>query len=320
MSRDAHDGHAAIAPPPDLSVVVINWNRLDDTARALESIRLGTRGIDYEVILLDNCSTRDASLTELPRRFPWARLICNDSNFGFSRASNQGIAAARGRHVLLLNNDTIVLGNAIGDAVGYLDRHPDVGALGVLHYNEDEARSIQESSFDDPAPLREIFVALGVVGPPERPPDAVLTSERDVEWICGSFWLMRREAIETVGMLDERFFAYDEDIDWCRRARKAGWRIRFWPGAAIVHRGGGARPFMRDKTFVHFRSRLSYLRKHHGALVAALYYLGMTALLTGATIKEALRVAGRRGTTASLRERWARQVAFMRLRVGSAGG
>jgi GT2 family glycosyltransferase len=161
---------------------------------------------------------------------------------------------------------------------------------------------------------------LGVVGPPERPPDAVLTSERDVEWICGSFWLMRREAIETVGPLDERFFAYDEDIDWCRRARKAGWRIRFWPGAAIVHRGGGARPFMRDKTFVHFRSRLSYLRKHHGALVAALYYLGMTALLTAATIKEAVRVAGRRGTTASLRERWARQVAFMRLRVGSAGG
>lgn len=241
---------------PDLSVVVINWNGLDDTTRALESIRAGTGGISYEVILIDNGSTRDASAAELPRRFPWARLISNDRNLGFSRASNQGIAAARGRHVLLLNNDTIVLGNALGDAVAYLDRHADVGAVGVLHHNDDPTRSIQESAFDYPTPLREIFVALGLTAPPERPSDVVLATERDVEWICGSFWLMRRQALEGVGLLDERFFAYDEDIDWCRRARTRGWRIRFWPGAAIVHRGGGARPFMRDKTFVHFRSRL----------------------------------------------------------------
>jgi GT2 family glycosyltransferase len=304
----------------DLSVVVINWNRLEDTTRALESIRSETRGIAYEVILIDNGSTHDASAAELPRRFPWARFIANDRNLGFGRASNQGILAASGRHVLLLNNDTLVIGNALGDAVAYVDRHPDVGALGVLHYNDDPSRSIQESAFDYPRPLREIGVAIGAARPPARPSDAALKTERDAEWICGSFWLMRREAIASVGLLDERFFAYDEDIDWCRRARAAGWRVRFWPGAAIVHRGGGARPFMRDKTFVHFRSRLSYLRKHHGVALATLYYLGMTALLTAATVKEAARVVGRRGTPASLRERWARQIAFMRLRVGSAGG
>jgi N-acetylglucosaminyl-diphospho-decaprenol L-rhamnosyltransferase len=305
---------------PDLSVVMINLNRLDYTTQALESIRAGTRAIDYEVVLIDNGSTRDASAAELPRRFPWARFIANDSNSGFGRASNQGIGASSGRFVLLLNNDTVVLGHALDEAVAYMDAHPDVAALGILHYNDDDPRTIQESAFRFPTPLLELLVAVGLARPPARPSDALLRTERDVDWICGSFWLMRREAIELVGLLDERFFAYDEDIDWCRRARDAGLRVRFWPGAAIVHRGGGARPFMRDKTFVHFRSRLSYLRKHHGAAMAALYYLGMTALLTSATIKETVRVLARRGTAASLQERWARQVAFMLLRVGGTGG
>ncbi|HEX2446278.1 MAG TPA: glycosyltransferase family 2 protein [Vicinamibacterales bacterium] len=306
--------------PPDLSIVIINLNRLDYTTRALESIRAGTNAIAYEVILIDNGSTRDASAAELPRRFPWAHFIANDANLGFGRASNQGIRASSGRYVVLLNNDTLVLGNALSDAVAYMDDHGDVAALGVLHYNDDEPRTIQESAFPFPTPLLELLVAVGLARPPARSSDTLLRTERDVDWICGSFWLMRREAIDRVGPLDERFFAYDEDIDWCRRARDAGLRVRFWPGAAIVHRGGGARPFMRDKTFVHFRSRLSYLRKHHGVAMAALYYLGMTGLLTGATIKETVRVLTRRGSAASLQERWARQLAFMRLRVGGTGG
>jgi GT2 family glycosyltransferase len=305
---------------PDLSVVMINLNRLDYTTQALQSIRAGTLAIDYEVVLIDNGSTRDASATELPRRFPWARFIANDSNVGFGRASNQGIQASSGRYVLLLNNDTVVLGHALDEAVEYMDAHADVAALGILHYNDDEARTIQESAFLFPMPLLELLVAVGLSRPPARPAEAELRTERDVDWICGSFWLIRREAIDRVGLLDERFFAYDEDIDWCRRARAAGLRVRFWSGAAIVHRGGGARPFMRDKTFVHFRSRLSYLRKHHGVAMAALYYLGMTALLTTATVKETVRVLARRGTAASLQERWARQVAFMLLRVGGTGG
>lgn len=305
---------------PRLSIVVINWNQLEDTTRALESIRAGTGGVDYETILIDNGSSLDASVVELPRRFPDARFVSNDRNLGFGSASNQGIRMASGAYILLLNNDTIVLQNAIGDAVAHLERHPDVGALGVLHYNDDASRTIQESAFEYPKPLHEIGVALGLAKPPERPSQAELTTERDVDWICGSFWLMRRDAIESVGLIDEQFFAYDEDIDWCRRARANGWRIRFLPSAAIVHRGGGAQPFMRDKTFVHFRSRLSYLRKHHGIVLAALYYGGITALLMGATIKEASRVVARRGTPASLRERWERQLSFMRLRVGSVGG
>jgi GT2 family glycosyltransferase len=144
--------------------------------------------------------------------------------------------------------------------------------------------------------------------------------ERDVDWICGSFMLIRRRCLDEVGPFDERFFIYDEDIDWCRRARAAGWTVRFWPGASLVHLGCAAHPFMRDKTFVHFRSRLSYLRKHHAAAVAAMYYVAVGAMLCGATLRQSLRWATGRGSAAALRERFSRQMQFLRLRSGARGG
>ena len=146
-----------------------------------------------------------------------------------------------------------------------------LGALGILHRNADATRSRQPSAFRFPRPWRDVVTPLCL--PSARRNVASLSDdgERDVDWVCGSFLLMRRECLERVGPLDERFFAYDEDIDWCRRAWEAGWKVRFWPGASMIHVGGAARPFMKDKTFVHFRSRLSYIRKHHTWIPASLY-------------------------------------------------
>lgn len=303
---------------PDVSVVIVNWNRLELTASALRSLYEGTSGVSFEVILVDNGSA-DRSVEQLSRRFPSIRMIANSSNQGFGRAVNQGFHQARGRYLLTLNNDTRLLGNTIGQSVAYMDAHAEVGALGVLHYNEGEPRTVQGSAFNLPRPLSELLAmaGLGALVPHNGFDPA---RERDVEWLCGSYMMLRRECTDDVGFFDERFFAYDEDIDWCVRARKAGWAVRFWPGAALVHLGGGVAPFMRDKTFVHFRSRLTYLRKHHTVLAAGAYYGSMLAVLSAAMLWQCARLPAGAARAKDVRERARRLAQFALLRPGQAGG
>jgi GT2 family glycosyltransferase len=308
------------AQTPDLSIVLVNWNACEMTSAALESIGAHTRDITYEIFVVDNGSTRDASVEELPRRFPSVEFIRNAGNLGFSIANNQGIDRARGRYVLLLNNDTIQIENALGAAVRYMDSHPEVGGLGILHRNADAERSEQPSAFGFPRPWRDVASLLGARWDTDHsaPPRAAI--ERDADWVCGSFLLMRRACVDQIGRLDERFFIYDEDIDWCRRACSADWKIRFWAGVSMVHVGASARPFMKDKTFVHFRSHLSYIRKHHSALPAALYYFVMVGRLTLATLWQTLRWIGGAASLAEVRERSSRQLQFALLRPGRSGG
>lgn len=305
-----------VVDPIDVSVILTNWNALDLTAAALTSIREHTTGITYEVFVIDNGTTKDAGVTELPRRFPWVTLITNATNLGFTKANNQGVRRSQGRYVLLLNNDTVQTENALGEAVRYMDAHPDVGALGVLHRNNDAARSFQPSFHPFPRPLTDVLGVLGL-GRPRSIPRPV---EQDVDWVCGSFLLMRRGCLEEVGPLDERYFSYDEDIDWCLQARRAGWKVRFWPGVSMVHLGGAANPFLRDKTLVIFRSHVSYLRKNHSAAAAAAFYLAMAGKLTLAVAKTTLRAVLGGASRADVRQRWHRLISFALLRSGRVGG
>lgn len=306
-------------PRLDLSIILVSWNSLELTSAALASLQEKTAGIQYEVIVVDNGTTKDASAEELPRRFPWIRMIANPENYGYSRANNQGMRIARGRYVLLLNSDTIQIENAPGEAVRYMDAHPDVGALGILHLNNDEERSVQPSFFSFPHPATEVLGLLGLVKGksvsrlPEAPP------EQDVDWACASFLMLRRECLAEVGGLDERFFVYDEDIDWCRQIWKSGWKIRFWPGASMIHIGAASQPHVLDKTFTHFRSRLTYITKNHSHLVGGIYYLAMAGRLTGATAWQALRYCVRKSTRAELEERFRRQLQFISMRPTRSG-
>lgn len=302
---------------PDLSVVVVSWNSRDVTAACLESVRDKTAGITYEVFLIDNGTTKDDTVTEIPRRFPWVRFTANPDNRGFTRANNQGIREARGRYVLLLNSDTIQTENALGAAVAYMDAHPEVGALGITHLNADEGRTFQPSFYPFPRPWRETFALVGFGTKPPPPPEV---KEQDVDWVCGSFLMIRREALEQVGPLDERYFAYNEDIDWCLAARRAGWKVRYWPGASMVHIGSVAAPHLRDKTGLMFRSQVTYLRKNHGRAAAAAYYAAMGTRLGLAVTKQLLRWVLRRGTRADVRQRWQRFRNFLTLRPGKVGG
>jgi GT2 family glycosyltransferase len=201
------------ADAPDLSIVLVNWNACELTSAALASLASETRGIASEIFVVDNGTTRDAGVVELQRRFPAVAFIANASNMGFSVANNQGIARARGRYVLLLNNDTVQIENALAAAVAYMDGNPTIGALGILHRNADAQRSPQASAFAFPRPWREVAGLLGIRWGTEYGVPLPTDAECDVDWVCGSFLMMRRACLEQVGPLDERFFIYDEDID-----------------------------------------------------------------------------------------------------------
>ena len=304
----------------DVSIVMVNWNAGQMTASALASIYEHTRGVTFELIVVDNGSTRDDSATMLPERFPSITFIANSWNLGFSAANNQGIASATGRYVLLLNNDTMQTEDAISAAVRYMDGHPDVGALGIEHRNADAERSRQGSTSAFPEPWRELRWLLGLpAATSDRETTAAGDLERDVDWVTGSFLMIRRACLDDVGLLDERFFVYEEDIDWCRRAWNKGWKVRFWRGASMMHIGAATRPFIRDKTFAHVRTHLTYLRKHHGGAAAALFYGVMVARLSAATSWQTVKWMIGAAPLSHVRERWQRQIDFALLRSGRHG-
>ncbi|MBE9507190.1 MAG: glycosyltransferase family 2 protein, partial [Chloroflexi bacterium] len=219
----------------DLSVVVVSWNVRDLLRQCLNSI-LNTRGaLRVEVVVVDNASTDD-SVEMVRAEFPSVCLITNTENRGFPVANNQGIAVAQGRYVLLLNSDAEVVGEALATMVAYADTHTDVGVIGPQLLNPDG--SVQSSRRRFPtmataffestwletyAPLRmlERYYVL------DQPDDATL----DVDWVKGAALMARREAIKQVGPMDEGFFMYSEELDWCRRFREAGWRVVYLPTA-----------------------------------------------------------------------------------------
>src|SRR5947199_2579044 len=151
-----------VASRPDVSIITVNWNAGEMTARALASIYEHTRDVTFELIAVDNGSTRDDSAAALPARFPSITFIANRTNLGFSAANNQAVARAAGRYVLLLNNDTLQTEDAISAPVRYMDAHPDVGALGIEHRNADATRSVQGSASTFPQPWRELRALLGL--------------------------------------------------------------------------------------------------------------------------------------------------------------
>lgn len=303
----------------DLSIIIVNWNTRELTSEAIQSIQRETRGISFEVILIDNDSQHDDSRTELPRRHPEVTWIANDANLGFAGANNIGIARARGRYVLLLNSDTVQTHDALGDSVRYMDAHPDVGVLGILHRNADAEQTVQLSFNRFPNPWSDVAGLLGFAPAVPAHDPYVLPPEQDVDWVVGSFLLVRRATLVDVGGLDERFFLYDEDIDWCLMARRKGWTVRFWPGAEMIHFGNGSRLFMRDKTFSHFRSHFTYLRKNHSGIVAWLFYVLLSARLLLATGWQVIQLALGRTTREALRERLQRQRQFLTLAPGRRG-
>jgi GT2 family glycosyltransferase len=258
---------------PEVSVIIVNWNTRDLLRGCLDSVLTETR-VSHEVIVIDNASS-DGSAAMVAAEFPGVNLIANPDNRGFAAANNQGLAVARGRHVLLLNPDTIVLDGAIDTMLSWLASHPDVGCVGCQVLEGPGV--IQQTSFADPGPLNLAIVELGLhrlwrwvpfFGRPwYRGWDR--TTEREVDVVSGMFMLVPRQVLEAVGPLDEAFFIYAEEADWCRRIRKAGWSCVFAPVAQIIHLDGGGKSTVQIKPKMHVqmqKSHLIYVRKHDGVL------------------------------------------------------
>ena len=233
------------AIPIDVSVIIVNWNTIDLLRACIASVFNATRSINFEVIVIDNASA-DGSVEMVRQEFGKAIVIANAKNVGFAAANNQGMAIATGRYVLLLNSDTIVLDGAIEKTIAYADRWPDTAALGCRILNPD--RSLQNSCFMFPSLLNLLLFStyLYRLFPRSRffGREQMTWWDRDdareVDVVTGCYMLVRKQAIDEVGMMDSGFFMYAEETDWCYRFKSKGWKNRFTPDAEIVHLGGAS--------------------------------------------------------------------------------
>jgi hypothetical protein len=256
--------------------VIVNWNTRALLRGCLNSIAEETTAA-HEIIVIDNAS-RDGSAEMVAAEFPEARLIANPDNRGFAAANNQGLAVARGENLLLLNPDTIVLDHAIDRMLDWRAAHPQVGCVGCQVLEGPGV--IQRTSFADPGLWNQAIVELGLMRLARWIPafgrpwylDWDRRTEREVDVVSGMFMLVPRPVMEKVGMLDEAFFIYAEEADWCRRIRKAGWKCVFAPVAQIIHLDGGSKSTAQIRSKMHIqmqKSHLIYVRKHEGALAHA---------------------------------------------------
>jgi GT2 family glycosyltransferase len=272
-------------PELDVSVIIVNWNTRDILRDCLRSVYEQTCDIAFEVIVIDNASS-DGSAAMVKAEFPQVILIANQDNRGFAAANNQGMAIAKGRYLLLLNPDTIVLDHAVQKTMEYADHHPDVGVVGCQVWENDH--DIQMTCFPFPSVkimliqvmgLRRMFPRsrrFGWINYGEWDRD----TEREVDVVSGMFMLVRRSAIDQIGLMDEDYFVYAEETDWCYRFKKAGWRCVFAPVARIIHRDGGNKStdLVKVKMYVQMqKSILIFHRKNLGIgswFAAKMIYLG----------------------------------------------
>lgn len=275
-------------PPLDLSVVIVSHKTPDEVCACLASLYQGggLDGLRSEVVLIDNASGDDTA-ARVRRAFPAVCVIENENNVGFARANNQGIAQVTGRCALLLNPDTLVPPGTLAACVAFLDDQPQtVGAMSCRVQSPDGLLQ-GTCSRRLITPWSEICRALlldrilGCLDWFNREP-IIGWDRRDtrpVPCILGAFMLIRRAALDRIGGLDERFFLMYEDVDWCKRAQKAGLTILFWPGAHITHLGGQSWKHDPVTTFAaSHASAIQYFRKHHPrtvGLVRAVSRLGM---------------------------------------------
>ena len=253
----------------DLSIIIVNWNTRDLLLQCLDSIHKAESRLSFEVIVVDNGSTDD-SVNAVSERFPTVRTIVNDQNLGFARANNQGISVGTGRYVMLLNSDTIVLPGALDKLVEFADEHPEVGVVGPKLLNTDG--SLQASWAGFPTFWSELIGR----NPAQRQPFKGSQFAYEVDWVMGACMLVRAKAIANAGMMDEDYFFYSEETDWCYRIKKTGWKVIYLAATELYHLGGGSadRASLLQLALL-YQSKILFFRKHYGRHHGTLLRFGL---------------------------------------------
>ena len=272
---------------PDVSIVITNHNTKDLLLECISSLLKSIKERSYEVIVVDDASN-DGSADAVRERFPQVKVVVNDKRLGYVKSNNIGIMASSGKHVMSLNSDTVVPGGSVDKLIRFMDENPDVGAVGPKLLNSNGSVQLQgRRGF--PTPLNSLFYFSGLsrIFPKNRLMGGYLLTYLDdktaaeVDSLCGAAMVVRREAIDKVGLMDESYFMYGDDIDWCYRIKQAGWKIYYLPEAEIIHyggRGGSRRQSYRNILEFH-RAMAVYYNKHYSKrtlfLVSWLVYSGI---------------------------------------------
>jgi GT2 family glycosyltransferase len=290
-----------------LSIVIVNYNTEKLLRSCLESVYAGANGTPLDIWVVDN-NSRDSSVTMLKSLFPMVKVIENPSNVGFSRANNLVISQSRSDYILLLNPDTLILGEAIERMVKFMKEHPEVGIAGCKVLNRDGTlqpacrRSIPtpEVAFYRLTGLSKLFPQSRVMAKYNmtyESPDQM----HEVDAVSGAFLMIRREVVDEIGLLDERFFMYGEELDWCLRTKRAGWSIMYCPEAQIIHYKGESTKYNSRKAAIEFyRAMYLFHRKHfaknYSPLTNLLIYagIGVKALCASPKLLFSAKVGSRR--------------------------
>lgn len=267
---------------PDLSIIIVSYNTREILRACLNSLFDAGENLSLQVIVVDNAS-RDGSATMVQQDFPAAELVASQINLGFAAGNNVGFKQVRGNYVLLLNPDALLNKDALSRAMGYMKADATIGMGGGRLLGRDG--SLQPSARQFPSLLNEILALSGLA---TRFPKSRFFGRFDrtwddsqktasVDWVPGAFALIRKSVLDEVGIFDERFFLYYEEVDLCLRFKQAGWNICYWPDVVVHHWGGESSKTVENVEFSssgsqltlwRMRSGLLYYRKHHGALGA----------------------------------------------------
>lgn len=277
----------------DVSIVIVSWNTRQLLRRCLETLEPNLTVANCEILVVDNNSS-DGSAEMVQVRFPQCYLIRNERNLGFAAANNRAMRQARGRTVLLLNPDTEMRPDSLAVLLRFLDERDDAAGAGARLVGRDG--SLQVSFHPAPSLFLEFWrmfhldrvLPLGIY-PVEK---WGLGQARRVDVLQGACLLLRRQALDQVGLMDEEYFMYSEEMDLCERLRRAGWNLYWVPEAEVVHLGGQSSKQAPAEMFIHlYRSKILYFRKHHGSWLARFYKFVLAAAAAVRIIFAPLMVA-----------------------------
>ncbi|MFL7892992.1 MAG: glycosyltransferase family 2 protein [Anaerolineales bacterium] len=257
----------------DVSIIIVNWNTRDLLSQCLRSIFASRTTKEIEVWVVDNGSTDD-SVEMVREDFPQVEITVNEHNVGFAHANNQAIKRSSGDTVMLLNPDTLVDRDVIEKLLHFLEIHSDAGVVGPRLLNPD--RSLQESAYPEPTLFREFWRMFHLDrfnSYAEYPMDKWSIDQAvEVDVLMGACMLIRRKIFDQVGLMDEEFFIYSEEVDLCKRIRDYGWRLFWYPPATVVHYGGQSTQQVQQEMFLQlYQGKIQYFRKHRSQIEVWLY-------------------------------------------------